>query len=263
MEEMENENKILRDQMREHQERVDKIPGAPKLLPKRDVGRFVEQPYSNEAALHAIPKTFKMSPYLKIYDGTTDHEDHVTHYVTAVKGNDLAKEQVSSILLKKFGETLTGGALTWYSQLPTRYIEIFEEMVDKFVTAYAKAKKAEARVNDIFSIKQSPGEGLRDFLTRFNRVRMTLPNVLEGMDVTAFQNGLNMNGSRATRKLLSRLMKYPPTTWDEIHNSYCAKARADKDDLNGPTHRLTSLQAKTRKDQRNDAMRDLAATRSN
>ncbi|XP_070040422.1 uncharacterized protein [Nicotiana tomentosiformis] len=32
----------------------------------------------------------------------TDLEDHVARYVTAVKGNDLTKEQVSSILLKKF-----------------------------------------------------------------------------------------------------------------------------------------------------------------
>ncbi|XP_075083852.1 uncharacterized protein LOC142167799 [Nicotiana tabacum] len=263
MEEMKNENKMLRDQMREHQERVDKIPGAPKLLPKKDVGRFVEQPYTDEVAPHAIPKTFTMPPYQKIYDGTIDPEDHVTHYVTAVKGNDLAKEQVSSILLKKFYETLTGGALTWYSQLHARSIETFEEMADKFVTAHAGAKKAEARMNDIFAIKQSPGEGLRDFLARFNRVRMTLPNVSKGMVVAAFQNWLNRNGSRATRKLLNRLMKYPPTTWDEIHNAYCAEVRADEDDLNGPTHRLTSVQAEIRKDRRNDAKRDLAAPRSN
>ncbi|XP_075099045.1 uncharacterized protein LOC142175934 [Nicotiana tabacum] len=100
MEEMENENKSLKEQMKEHQERVDKIPGAPKLLPKRDAGRFVEQPYREEAAPHAIPKIFKMPPYLRIYDGMTDPEDHVTHYITAVKDNDLNKEQVSSILLK-------------------------------------------------------------------------------------------------------------------------------------------------------------------
>lgn len=62
MEEMENENKALRDQMKEHQERVDKIPGAPKLLPKRDAGRFVEQPYTDNAAPHAIPRTFKILP---------------------------------------------------------------------------------------------------------------------------------------------------------------------------------------------------------
>ncbi|XP_070030124.1 uncharacterized protein [Nicotiana sylvestris] len=235
MKKMENENKALRNQMREHQERVDKIPGAPKFLPKWDVGRFMEQPYNKEAAPHSIPKTFKMPPYLKICDITTDPEDHIIHYVTVVKRNDLLKEQVPSVLLKKFSETLTGGALTWYSQLPACSIMTFEEMADKFVTTHAGAKKEEARVNDIFAIKQSPGERLRDFLARFNRVRMSLPNASEGMAVAAFQNELNRNRSRATRKLLSRLMKYPPTTWEEIHNAYYAEVRANKDDLNGLT----------------------------
>ncbi|XP_019231682.1 PREDICTED: uncharacterized protein LOC109212487 [Nicotiana attenuata] len=259
MEEMENENEVLRDQMNEHQERVDKIPGAPKLLPKCDVGRFVEQPYSEEASPYPIPKTFKMPPYLKIYDGTTNPEDHLIHYVTAVKGNDLLKDQVPSVLLKKFGETLTGGALTWYSQLPARSISTFEEMADKFATAHAGAKKAEARVNDIFAIRQTAGEGLRDFLARFNRVRMGLPNVSEGMSVAAFQNRLSRSGSKATKKLLNRLMKYLPTTWEEIHNAYYAEVRADEDDLNRPTQRLTSVQFKDRKDRRNDGRRDQLA----
>nr|XP_009761728.1 PREDICTED: uncharacterized protein LOC104213870 [Nicotiana sylvestris] len=132
----------------------------------------------------------------------------------------------------------------------------FEEMADKFVTAHVGAKKAEARVNDIFIVKQSPGEGLRDFLALFNRVRMSMTNISEGIAVAAFQNGLNRNGSRATRKLLNRLMKYPPTTWEEIHNAYYAEVRADEDDLNGPTQRLTTVQMESRKDHRNDNRRD-------
>ncbi|XP_070029886.1 uncharacterized protein [Nicotiana sylvestris] len=203
-----------------------------------------------------------MPPYLKIYDGTTDPEDHIIHYVATVKGNDLSKEEVPSVLLKKFGETLTGGALTWYSQLPTRSIATFEEMADKFITAYVGAKKAEARVKDIFAIRQMHGERIRDFLARFNRVIMSLPNVTEGMAVAAFQNGLNRNGSRATRKLLSRLMKYPPTTWEEIHNAYCAKVRADEDDINSPTQRLMSLQIEAKKDHRNEGQRDQLGPRS-
>nr|XP_009771320.1 PREDICTED: uncharacterized protein LOC104221878 [Nicotiana sylvestris]XP_016435384.1 PREDICTED: uncharacterized protein LOC107761652 [Nicotiana tabacum] len=129
-------------------------------------------------------------------------------------------------------------------------------MEDKFVTAHAWAKKEEARVNDIFAVRQTPGEGLRDFLARFNRMRMILPNVSEGMAVVAFQNGLSRNGSRATRKLVSKLMKYPPTTWEEIHNAYCAEVRADEDELNGPIQRLTLVQAEARKDRCNEGRRD-------
>nr|XP_018631227.1 uncharacterized protein LOC108947568 [Nicotiana tomentosiformis] len=166
-----------------------------------------------------------MPPYLKIYDGTTDPEDHVTHYVTAVKGNDLTKEQVSSVLLKKFSETLAGGALTWYSQLPGRSIETFEEMADKYVKAHAGDKKVEAGVNDIFAIKQSPREGLRDFLARFNRVRMALPNVSEGMAVDAFQNGLNRNEIVYALEKLGSKMKWPQKIRSEPNirklNSLC------------------------------------------
>ncbi|XP_075076302.1 uncharacterized protein LOC142162969 [Nicotiana tabacum] len=139
----------------------------------------------------------------------TDLEDHVNYYVTAVKGNDLAKEQVSSILLKMFGETLTGGALTWHSQLLACSTETFKEMTDKFEMAHARAKKAEARVNDIFAIKQSPEERLRDFLARFNRVRMALPNESEGMVVAAFQNRLNKYEIIYALEKLSPKVKWP------------------------------------------------------
>lgn len=79
--------------------------------------------------------------------------------------------------------------MTWYSQLPALSIETFGEMEDNFVTAHARAKKAETRVNDIFTIGQSSGEGLLDFLARFHKMRMTLPNLSERMAVAAFQNG--------------------------------------------------------------------------
>ncbi|XP_019257771.1 PREDICTED: uncharacterized protein LOC109235984 [Nicotiana attenuata] len=44
-------------------------------------------------------------------------------------------------------------------------------MANKFVTAHAGTKKAEARVNDIFFVRQMHDEGLRDFLARFNKER--------------------------------------------------------------------------------------------
>ncbi|XP_016490959.2 uncharacterized protein LOC107810675 [Nicotiana tabacum] len=82
-------------------------------------------------------------------------------------------------------------------------------MADKFVTVHAGAKKAETRANDIFAIKQSPGEGLRDFLARFNYVRMTLPNVSEGMAVAAFQNGLSRNEIVYAMEKLGPKVKWP------------------------------------------------------
>nr|XP_033516509.1 uncharacterized protein LOC117280858 [Nicotiana tomentosiformis] len=58
-----------------------------------------------------IPKRLKMSDIPK-YDGTSDPRDHVTAFTTGVKGNDLTKQKIKLVLVKKFGETLTKGALT-------------------------------------------------------------------------------------------------------------------------------------------------------
>nr|XP_009611777.1 uncharacterized protein LOC104105229 [Nicotiana tomentosiformis] len=100
-------------------------------------------------------------------------------------------------------------------------------MVDKFVTAHVGAKKAEAR-------------GWR-----------------------SRQNGLSRDGSRGTRKLLSQLMKYPPITWDEIHNAYYAEVRANEDNLNGQTHQLISVQTESRKERRDNFRRDHPVSRHN
>jgi len=72
------------------------------------------------------------------YDGTSDHQEHITTYTTAIKGNDLALHEIESMLLKKFGETLTRRALRWYSLLPEYSIDSFEMLTDSFIKAHAE-----------------------------------------------------------------------------------------------------------------------------
>lgn len=43
-------------------------------------------------------------PDIPKYDGTTDPRDHMTAFTTGVKGNDLTKQEIESVLVKKFGE---------------------------------------------------------------------------------------------------------------------------------------------------------------
>lgn len=51
------------------------------------------------------------------YDKMSDPQDHVISFSMGVKGNDLTKQEIKLVLAKKFGETLTNEALTWYSLL--------------------------------------------------------------------------------------------------------------------------------------------------
>jgi len=88
--------------------RVDQIPGAPPILKGVDSKKFVQKPFPSSAAPKPIPKKFRMLDLPK-YNGTSDPNEHITAYTCAVKGNDLKDDEIESVLLKKFGETLSKG----------------------------------------------------------------------------------------------------------------------------------------------------------
>lgn len=165
-------------------------------------------------------------PHVPNYDRTSDPQEHITTYTTAVKGNDLAPHKIGSVLLKKFGETLTKGALTWYSLLPEHSIDSFEMLADSFIKTHAGARKA-----DIFRIAQGESELLREFVTRFQKERILLPVVPDKWAAEVFTKSLNPRSSDASRKLKESLLEFQATTWADVHNGYKSKIRIEDDQL--------------------------------
>ncbi|XP_019251257.1 PREDICTED: uncharacterized protein LOC109230189 [Nicotiana attenuata] len=180
---------------------MDRIPGAPPVLKVPDFKKYTQLSYKSCVAPELIPKRFKMLEVPK-YDGTSDPQEHITTYTTTVKGNDLAPHEIEYVLLKKIGETLTRGALTWYSLLPEHSIDSFEMLADCFINAHAGARKKE---------------------------RILLPAVLDEWTTEAFTKGLNPTSSDASQKLKESLLEFEATTWADAHNWYESKIRI-KDD---------------------------------
>ncbi|XP_070056160.1 uncharacterized protein [Nicotiana tomentosiformis] len=131
-------------------------------------------------------------PDIPKYDGITDPRDHVTAFTTGVKGNDLTKQEIESVLVKKFGETLTKGALTWYSLLPENSINSFADLTNLFIKAHSWAQKVKKRMEDIFKVKQGDTELLREFIDRFQRERMMLPRVPDNWAAMAYSTKLRI-----------------------------------------------------------------------
>ncbi|XP_070019869.1 uncharacterized protein [Nicotiana sylvestris] len=192
--------------------------------------KYSQQPWKPSVAPLPIPKKFKM-PDIPKYDGTTDPRDHITTFTTGVKGNDLTKQEIESVLVKKFGETLTKGALTWYSLLHENSIDSFAELVDSFIKAHSVAQKTEKRMEDIFKIKQVDMKLLREFVDRFQRERMMLPRVPDNWAAMAFASNLNEKSSEATRRLKESLREFPATTWNDVYNRYNTKLRIIEDTI--------------------------------
>ncbi|XP_070050529.1 uncharacterized protein [Nicotiana tomentosiformis] len=143
-------------------------PGCTTVLKGPNSKKYTQLPYKPSAPPELIPKRLKIPDVLK-YDGTSDPHKRITTYTTAMKGNDLAPHEIESILLKKFRDTLTRGALTWYSMLPEHSIDSFEMLADSFIKAHIGARKVQARKADIFRIAQGESELLLEFVTQFQK----------------------------------------------------------------------------------------------
>lgn len=72
-----------------------------------------------------------------------------------MKGNE-----IESVLLKKFGETLSKRAMMWYDNLAPNSIDLFAMLADSFIKAHAGAIKVATRKSDVFKIKQRENEML-------------------------------------------------------------------------------------------------------
>ncbi|XP_060217134.1 uncharacterized protein LOC132644560 [Lycium barbarum] len=173
-------------------------------------------------------------PNIPKYDGTTDPQEHVTSYTCAIKGNDVEEDEIELVLLKKFGETLSKGALTWYNHQLEHSITSFDMLADAFIKAHVGAKKVQARKADIFRITQRDNELLREFVNRFQKERMELPPVPEEWATQSFTKGLNPQSSTASFKLKKNLLEYEAVTWPDVHNRCESNIRVEDDQLELP-----------------------------
>ncbi|XP_070029202.1 uncharacterized protein [Nicotiana sylvestris] len=188
--------------------RVDQIPGAPLVLKGLDAKKFVQKSFPPSAALKLIPKKFGM-PNIPKYNGATNPNEHITSYTYGIKGNDLNNDEIESVLLKKFGETLSKGAMILYHNLPPNSIDSFAMLADAFVKAHDGAIKVATRKSNVLKIRHSNDEILREFISQFQMERMDLPPVSDDWAVQAFMQGMNKRSSITSRQLKQNLVDYP------------------------------------------------------
>ncbi|XP_070001697.1 uncharacterized protein [Nicotiana sylvestris] len=238
---------------------VDQIPGAPQVQKGVDSMKFVQKPFPSSAALKPIPKKFRMPNLLK-YNTTSDPNEHVTAYTCAIKGNDLKDDEIEFVLLKKFGETLSKGAIMWYHNLSRNSIDSFTMLADSFIKAHAGAIKVATQKSDVYKIKQRENEMLREFVSRFQMEGMELPPVFDDWAVHTFTQCLNERISVASKQLKLNLVEYPAVTWSDVHNRYQSKIRVEEDQLGAPSgsvypRRLLAKEPKPNKERRHEVQR--------
>src|ERR1043165_2175955 len=103
---------------------VSSVPGIVQPIPEvssvcHRVSRFASPICDAE-----IPKRFQ-TPSMKLYDGSTDPEEHVAQYREMMEINPIPANLKEACLCKGFGSTLTSLALKWLLSVPPYSITSF------------------------------------------------------------------------------------------------------------------------------------------
>jgi hypothetical protein len=107
-------------------------------------------------------------------------------YVTAitVAGGDTA------VMATYFHVALSGPARTWLMNLTPGSICSWEELCARFAANFASAYQRHGVEAHLHAVRQEPGETLRTFISRFTRVRGTIPCISDASIITAFRQGV-------------------------------------------------------------------------
>jgi hypothetical protein len=131
------------------------------------------------------PSKFRSHLHEK-YDGTSNPSEFLQVYVTAITtagGN-------TAVMVTYFHVALSGPARTWLMNLALGSIYSWEELCVRFTANFASAYQQHGMEAHLHAVRQEPGETLRTFISRFTKVRGTIPRISNASIITAFRQGV-------------------------------------------------------------------------
>jgi hypothetical protein len=126
----------------------------------------------------------KFRPHLpEKYDGTTNPSEFLQVYVTAIT----ATGGNTTVMATYFHVALSGPARTWLMNLTPGSVYSWEELCARFVVNFASAYQQHGVEAHLHAVRQEPGETVRKFISRFTKVRGTIPRISDASIITAFR----------------------------------------------------------------------------
>jgi hypothetical protein len=120
------------------------------------------------------------------YDGTSNPSEFLQVYVTAITapGGD------TTVMATYFHVALSRPARTWLMNLTPGSIYSWEELCARFTTNFASAYQHHGVEAHLHAVRQESGETLQAFISRFTKVRGTIPRISDASIITAFYQGV-------------------------------------------------------------------------
>ena len=127
---------------------------------------------------------------MKPYNGTTNPEEHVAQYMERMEIIPIPTHFKEACLCKDFGLTLTGKAMKWLINIPHYSITLFAYLVIIFNNQFSCRRTFEQITSDLYRVVQDPNKSPRDFVKRFDKEALSIPNVSMETTIEGFKIGL-------------------------------------------------------------------------
>ncbi|GJW45536.1 reverse transcriptase domain-containing protein [Tanacetum coccineum] len=121
---------------------------------------------------------------LKIYDGSTDADDHITRFVGAANQG----EWEMLVWCRMFQQTLDGLARGWFNRMPNGCIDNWTDLREAFVERFALRRKCCKDPTEVSRIVRKANETLHDFKERWTEERSYIPDFPTVMQISSFMS---------------------------------------------------------------------------
>ncbi|GJZ52948.1 reverse transcriptase domain-containing protein [Tanacetum coccineum] len=148
----------------------------------------------------------RMPTNVKIYDGTSDPADHISRFTEM--GN--SAEWPMPVWCRMFQQTLDGKARAWFDKLPSKSIDGWDDLEEKFLNRFGMLKACDKDPTEITKIVRRANETLPNFRERWVSESNAIPNVPALMRISSFMS------SHKCPELSKRFSDKIPKTIDEM-----------------------------------------------
>jgi hypothetical protein len=165
------------------------------------------------------------------YDGTSNLSEFLQVYVTAI----IAAGGDTAVMATYFHVALSGPARTWLMNLTPGSIYSWEELCARFTANFASAYQQHGVEAHLHAVRQEPGETIQAFISRFTKVRGTIPRITDASIIIAFRQGVR------DEKMLQKLATHDVETVTTLFAlaDKCARAAEGRAWHSAPHTRVT------------------------
>ena len=111
---------------------------------------------------------------IKLYDGSTNLDEHMNVYKTQMNLYTTDK----AVWCKVFPTHFKERALSWFTQHPFDSVDNFKTLLAKFSTRFATSQSHHISYLALLNVRQEKGEPLRAFMKKFNKLSLSIRNLI-------------------------------------------------------------------------------------